>query len=124
MQRLAVGLGARAAEMRVCKVKTGTVECTCTFHCTLMPTPISATQARKDFFKILKNVGSVGRVYSVRLTDYPDVILMSQDEYEGWQETFDILRDPKLLRSMKAGVKDMKAGRVLTLAEVERSLKR
>lgn len=89
-----------------------------------MTKTVTATQARKDFFKLLKQVKAPGRIVRISLQSADDdVIMMSADEWEGWQETCEIQSDPKLLKSLKAGINDMKAGRILTLAEVESSLK-
>ncbi len=89
-----------------------------------MTKTVTATQARKDLFKLLRQAKTPGHFVTITIAGLPSVTMMSFDEFEGWQETCDIQSDPKLLRSLKSGLKDMKAGRVLTLAEVERSLKR
>ena len=35
----------------------------------------------------------------------PIAIIVSKDEYDGWQETVEILRDPQLLKEIRDGVR-------------------
>ena len=35
-------------------------------------------------------------------SNLPPVVMMSQEEFEGWMETFDIMSDPQLVAELKA----------------------
>ena len=37
----------------------------------------------------------------------PIAIIVSKDEYDGWQETGQILRDPQLLREIRSGIRQL-----------------
>ena len=48
----------------------------------------------------------------------PAAVLMSADEYEGWRETREILRDRGLMKEIKQGLKQLEKGRGFTFKEV------
>lgn len=83
---------------------------------------VSATQARKQFFQLITLAGKPGATVTVTLENHPSVIMMSQDEWEGWQETMEIMSDPELMADIQEGIADKDQGRTITLEEFERSL--
>jgi antitoxin YefM len=48
----------------------------------------------------------------------PAAVLMSADEYEGWRETREILRNRGLMKEIKQGLKQLDKGHGLTFEEV------
>lgn len=72
---------------------------------------ISATDARKKWFELIKQAGKAGIIITIQHRDLPDVVLMSVDEFEGWQETLEIMSDPKLMKDICAGLKDKRSVR-------------
>ena len=38
----------------------------------------------------------------------PVAIILSKDEYEGWQETVDIMRDVKFIKEIRRGIQSLK----------------
>jgi antitoxin YefM len=38
----------------------------------------------------------------------PVAIIVSKDEYEGWQETLEIMRDEKFMREIRKGIQSLK----------------
>lgn len=67
-----------------------------------MGTYITATDARKDFFNVLKAAGKPGRTITITLGSEPPVIMMSAEEFEGWMETMEIMSDPDVVRQLRA----------------------
>lgn len=61
---------------------------------------MTATEARKDFFSVLKAAGKPGRTITITLGGEPPVIMMSAEEFEGWVETLEIMSDPELVRQL------------------------
>jgi prevent-host-death family protein len=47
-------------------------------------------------------------------------LLMSMDEWESWEETFEVLQDEELLEMLKRSEEDVKAGRLVELDDVLR----
>jgi len=78
-----------------------------------MTKTITATQARKDFFKLLKQAKTPGHFVRISLQGADDdVIMMSADEWDGWMETLEIMSDPALVKELRKADKEMKAGTV------------
>lgn len=76
---------------------------------------VSATQARKNFFQLLKLAAVPGSSVTITVEGQSPVIVMSQEDFEGWQETMEIMSDPKLVKAIREGREDMDAGRVVPL---------
>jgi prevent-host-death family protein len=70
---------------------------------------MSATDARKNWFKLIDQAGKPGSVIAIKHRDLPDVVLMSAEEFEGWIETMEIMADSKLMKDIRNGLKDKKA---------------
>lgn len=81
---------------------------------------ITATEARKYFFKILEIAGRPGSTVTVTLQGHPPVVLLSQEEFDGWQETMEIMSDPKMMKDIRASKKE-KGG--VRLEELEKELR-
>ena len=80
----------------------------------------TATEARKYFFKILEIAGKPGSTVTVTLQGHPPVILVSQEEFDGWQETMEIMSDTALMRDIRASKKE-KGG--IRLEKLEKELR-
>lgn len=76
------------------------------------------TEARKDLSKILDEVSKVHEHFTITRQGKPAAVVMSADEFESWQETLEILADPKAMAAIRRAEKDIKAGRVRPLEEV------
>ena len=76
------------------------------------------TEARKDLSKILDEVSKVHEHITITRQGKPAAVVMSADEFESWQETLEILADPKAMAAIRRAEKDIKAGRVRPLEEV------
>jgi prevent-host-death family protein len=82
----------------------------------------SATEARKQFFKILELAGKPGMSITITLAGKTPLVLMSQEELEGWKETLEIMTDTELMKRIREGEEDIRAGRTITLEEMEQKL--
>ncbi len=78
---------------------------------------ISATKARQNFFKVLATAEKPGMAVAITHEGHPTVVMMSFEEFEGWQETMEIMSDPSLMKSIKEGMEDKN---VVTLEDLER----
>lgn len=65
----------------------------------------SASQARENFYGILKDASMGLQTYEVTQRSGESVVIMSKEDFEGWQETLDIMSNPDeyaaILRSGK-----------------------
>lgn len=80
-------------------------------------TNLKATEARRDFFRIVKNAIRTHQIYHIHHKQ-GDVVLMSEDEYESLQETLELLSVPGFRESIARSMKQMKAGRTHSVDEV------
>ena len=75
--------------------------------------PIVASQARKNFFHYL-NLADQGQPVSITGRNINPVVMLSQEEYEGWLETLEILANKNLTNSIQAGLKDIKKKNIVS----------
>ena len=83
---------------------------------------LAFTEARKELSKIVDDVSSHHEHVIITKQGRPKAVVMSADEFESWQETLEILDDPKALSAIREGLRDVKAGRVRPLEEVLKQL--
>ncbi|MDD5041477.1 MAG: type II toxin-antitoxin system Phd/YefM family antitoxin [Candidatus Peribacteraceae bacterium] len=88
---------------------------------------ITATEARKRFYALIDAAEHPGVSVVITHEGIPKVVVMSFEEFEGWQETMEIMADPELDKELTEAVKDMKAGKLhkdtISLEEVKKRLK-
>ncbi|MDP9245972.1 MAG: type II toxin-antitoxin system Phd/YefM family antitoxin [Chloroflexota bacterium] len=80
------------------------------------------TEARKDLSKIVDEVSNVHEHVTITRQGKPAAVVMSADEFESWQETMEIMADPKAMAAIRRAEKDIKAGRVRPWEEVRARL--
>jgi len=78
---------------------------------------ITATDARKSFFDLLKGVNERHEVYHIRHRS-GDAVLMSQAEFESLQETLELLSAPGFREDFETARKETQAGDTLSFEEV------
>lgn len=78
---------------------------------------VSATDARSHLFDLIEQAGKPGSFIVIKHRDLPDVVLMSIGEFEGWQETLEILSDPELMNDIR---KAMQERETVSLEDLER----
>ncbi|MBB6122046.1 type II toxin-antitoxin system Phd/YefM family antitoxin [Nocardiopsis algeriensis] len=55
---------------------------------------MSASEARASFFPLLKRVNDDHDVVHITSRQYGNAVLMSEEDWRGWQETVYLLRSP------------------------------
>jgi antitoxin YefM len=78
---------------------------------------IKATEARKEFFDIIKNAINKHKVYHIHHKQ-GGVVLLSEDEFDSMQETLELLSIPGFRESIARSVKQMKDGKTYSIDEV------
>lgn len=81
-------------------------------------TTISSTEARKNFAKVLDHIDKASVHYTLTINGKPKVVMMNAEEFESWQETIEIMSDPKLVASIKQAEKEFALGQFITLEEL------
>jgi len=80
---------------------------------------ISITEGRKNLFKIAEEVQRPNTYYSFTVDGSPQVVLMSQDEFDSIISTMDILNDRSLLEELNNIEKKIDKGEYYTLDQIK-----
>ncbi len=75
---------------------------------------ISASQARNNFYSILKTVSKKLKRVTVTLRGEAQAVLMHPDEVESWDETMEILADNKLLSQILKSETERKSNKTIS----------
>jgi antitoxin YefM len=78
---------------------------------------ITATNARHDFFEIVKGATQKHEIYHIHHRK-GDVVLMSESEYDGLIETLEILSTPGFKKGFQTAQKEIEAGETVTFDKV------
>ncbi|WP_127471484.1 type II toxin-antitoxin system Phd/YefM family antitoxin [Thiomicrorhabdus aquaedulcis] len=78
---------------------------------------ITATEARKTFFDIIKQTNQQHEIIEVQHKG-GNAIIMSAEDYESLQETLHLLSQPKFKQTFNQSVLEANAGEVVSFEEV------
>lgn len=78
---------------------------------------LSATNARRSFFDIVKKTTKKHNVYRIHHRN-GSVIILSEDDYESLLETLELLSIPGFRKSIARSVKQMEKGETLSFEDV------
>ena len=81
-----------------------------------------ANVARANFYQMLDEAGEDMRQFTIVPRTKPPIILMSVAEFEGWQETLEIMSDKKLVASLKRAQKELKEGKGIPWEKAKKML--
>lgn len=82
----------------------------------------TASEARNNFFAILKSIKVPGTSVTITYEGHPAGVLMSVDEFEGWTETMDIMAHPEEVAAIEEGMREKERGETVTLEEFNKNL--
>ena len=69
---------------------------------------LPANVARANFYRILDEVTTHLRQFTITHRGKQQAVVMSAEEFASWQETLEIISDKKLLNSIRRGLKSKK----------------
>lgn len=79
---------------------------------------LSVTDARKQLFSLTDSVVEQRSAYLLTDRGRPKAVLMPVEEYESWQETVDILRDPHTLQELQVAAVEYEKGKYVSLDDI------
>ncbi|MDO8577076.1 MAG: type II toxin-antitoxin system Phd/YefM family antitoxin [Candidatus Daviesbacteria bacterium] len=82
---------------------------------------VSATTARNTLYDLLEEASS-GKKIAITNKGETKAVLISPEELASWEATLEVMSDPKLVKSIKNGLDDIKHGRVIPWKEVKKEL--
>lgn len=71
---------------------------------------MTATDARKQLYDVIKKVQTPGFFVTLTLDGIPEAVVISFDEFEGLMETLEIMSDSELSRDLKEDIRKAKEG--------------
>lgn len=80
-------------------------------------TTMTATEARREFFDVVKGATDKHQVYRIHHRR-GSVVLMAEDDYDSLLETMELLSTPGFRRSMQRSISQMQKGETLSFDEV------
>lgn len=82
-----------------------------------MKNNITATNARRNFFQIVKGATEKHKIYRIQ---HPkgSVVMLSEEEYDNLVETLELLSIPGLLESLDRSVNQLDAGETYSMDDV------
>lgn len=83
-----------------------------------MTKTLPATKVRQQFFRLVEEAEKPGHSITITVAGEPKVVMMSAEDFEGWQETLEIMADKKLMQDIKKALQEIKKGKVHSEAEV------
>lgn len=81
---------------------------------------VSATTARDNFYKLIEDVDVSGKRIAITNKGETKAILISPEELASWEATLEVTSDIQLMKDIKKGLEDIKAGRVVPWKEVKK----
>ena len=79
-------------------------------------TSLTATEARKGLFDLIKGVNEQHAIYHIRHRN-GDAVLMSEDEYASLIETLELLSEPGFRQEFERGRREADEGNTLGFEE-------
>ena len=68
----------------------------------------TASEARGNLYSLIKKVSKGLTAFEINLRGNDPVLLISKSELEAWQETLDILSNPREAKAIKRALKEKK----------------
>ncbi len=87
-----------------------------------MTKTLPITEARANLTDIVNRASNNLDEYIITVNGKPAAVIMSAREYEGWQETNEILADKKLMKELKQAEKEIEEGKGQDWEEVKKDL--
>ncbi|OQY04920.1 MAG: prevent-host-death protein [Desulfobacteraceae bacterium 4572_123] len=82
-----------------------------------MKSNITATDARRDFFEIVKGATEKHQIYRIQHRK-GSVVLLSEEEYDNLVETLELLSIPGFLKNLKHSVAQINNNETYSMDEV------
>ena len=86
-------------------------------------TTVSVTTARANLYDLIDKVSASGKPVAITNKGETKAVLISPEELRSWEVTMEVMNDKELMDQIRESKKDIKAGRVYSLDEVEKELR-
>lgn len=80
------------------------------------------TKARENLTTLVEKASKNLDEYIITVNGSPAAVIMSAAEYESWKETDEIMSDPGLIKAIRQGEKELKAGKGIPWEKAKKEL--
>ena len=87
-----------------------------------IPTTISASQARNNFYALLEEVAKKLKRITITHRGEAQAVVMHPDEVASWEETMEILANKKLMAEIAQAEKDLAKGKMISEKKLMKDL--
>lgn len=84
---------------------------------------LPANIARQNFYKILNEVSTHLRQFTITHRGKQQAVVMSAEEFAGWQETLEILSNKSLVKDIRLGLKQLQDGKGIPFEKAKKMLR-
>lgn len=85
---------------------------------------LTVTEAKKSLCELVREVDERFDRIIITRAGHPAAVLIAYDDYAGLEETIDIMSDPDLVKQIREGLEDIRAGRTVSLEDFDKELAR
>ena len=78
---------------------------------------IAVSSAKARLLEILRKIEEQHGKVVITKNGIPKAVLINYEDFEGLPETIDILSDTEMMKGIKKGLQDIRAGRTVSLKE-------
>jgi len=78
---------------------------------------ITVSSAKARLLEILRKIEEQHGKVVITKNGLPKAVLINYEDFEGLLETIDILSDAEMMKGIKKGLQDIRAGRAVSLKE-------
>jgi prevent-host-death family protein len=83
---------------------------------------LNVTEAKKSFCELAREADATLDRIIITRGGHPVAVLLAYEDYAGIEETLEIMADPELVKGIREGIEDEKAGRVIDYETVRKEL--
>lgn len=80
-------------------------------------TTVPISEARKNIFKIAEDVQKPDTYYTLTEKGRAKMVVMSADEFDSWQETMEIMANPRLMKEIHGARSDFEKGKYIAFED-------
>ena len=91
------------------RIELVTIQTRTRWEMSMKTMPLSEVKTRLS--QLVDAVERRDEVVTITRNGKPVAIIVSKDEYEGWQETLEIMRNPKFMKEIRRGIQALKRTR-------------
>jgi len=87
------------------------------YSCMIIKKHVPISSAKTRLLELLRQVEESHENVVITKNGLPKAVLLNYEDFAGLLETLEILADTKTMRGVKAGLRDLKAGRTVRLED-------